>query len=1677
MRTFIHIFMMLLAMVAGAATACPPTPGATCSSDASSPASQALGTSVNLGAGNPINVINGNKYQREEDMPALPGVMGLEIVRHYNSSLSGPDDWTGRVGRGWRLSYETRLVVAQRAIEVQQADGARLLFSRDALKPSVATPDDPAHGTISVRRGARGDDYLWRWADGRELSFNHQGQLVQIKAATGEITSLMYDPKGPLIRVTDPQGRSMSLAYLDRAGSARGDRFRGVQSIQTPVGRFTYDYGSVAPQGLKLDPRHLLANLVRVGYPQAGQGRRYHYEDGAHPTFMTGISIEGASADGKPQVQRYATYGYNAAGKGILSTHANGVDKVALDFEKEGVTTITNSLGQKTTYRYAGADSNYRLIEVRGAGCSLCGTPNQRYRYDPHGRLVETMQLDAQGMPLESSVSDFDSLGRTLSVSRVVYHDGKPGRPQVRVRYLFEGNAGGPRLIARPSVVPGREWITEIVYGGPGGSLPVRVIETGHVPTYDGKGSAGIVERSIAYRYNARGQRTGTDGPLPNAQRNPGPDNSDISLVQYEPRSGLPSRTVTPGNMITAVQARDEALRPIQVRSSDGYRSQTTSTTYNWRGQPTEIVITAALLDKAGADVAGSDLKRVFGYSYDAAGRLVSITAPGGQRTAFFYDDAGRLVQKMLPDGSRVTTARDTENRLVAQGRYADSNAGSMALSLNRFSYDSDGRLAQTEDGVGLIGTVRYTSAGQVARESNALGTTTRFEYDESGLLQARTDGADTPDAARLYMARDSHGQMTALTDANGVTTIRRYDDFGRKVAEINPDRGAVLFRHDAAGHVIARVDETDTMTSYSYDQADRLIAVGADQVAGLVQYGYQGRHLVDMTSTVDGNPAHANERAHYQHNALGQVIRESRWVEKVDHGAAVRKVAASRPGLTFVTDSQYDVAGRLERQRLPDGHTITYCYGAAGQLLSVLFDERIVVTDIAHTQAGGLTAYTMHNGVRQRIAGDGRGRVTTLLAQAHAARPGESFIQRWWRQLGASVGKDDQPVVVYGQTNRYDLADRVQRIVRQHSAPAPATTTENFTYDALDRLTSIDYGSRQVTSWRYDQGGNRLAQTTSDGELAYHYRQGSNRLLGQTSSAPTMGQAAWLYHDTGVPLAQLVGPAHQAGLVRAIGTQRGALTSRRIAYNNGQRPVAVFADNGRAIARYSYNGLGERIAKTVYPEAGGPGDIRYSLYREQRLAAETDSDGHITAHYLYLDGKPVAKIEMTHNLSSSKRLYQVLSTLGGMLAQPADHVDSEIAGMYAIHTDHLGTPQTVTDDQAQPVWRASTTPFGLATVSYTAQREGRPFEMNLRLPGQVYDAETGLNQNYLRDYDPQLGRYTSADPLGLAGGINPYVYADSNPLVKTDPLGLYEQDVHYYITYFLARVAGVDARMSYLIATGAQYIDDNPVTQPMKEGLIPSLWQIMTENAEVKNRLARYHFTQTPDDDKSTEMETRYKNPANHQLSLLVNASYQAERLGSECAKAVMYGEYLHAFEDTFAHRSYDNLPIAIHAGFGHATDLHFPDHTYNEDRILGHNWRQNESRTIRMQREVFDMLKGAWGGGNTASRSFDEIQELLTEFNKKTENSQNTDNFRSPSEKISLLNNRLKAWGYDFVNEKGERSRLDLYSENQGQYNDVTGRNNRLDYYRYNRSINENKMGDYFSDKDRNFDGVILK
>ena len=92
------------------------------------------------------------------------------------------------------------------------------------------------------------------------------------------------------------------------------------------------------------------------------------------------------------------------------------------------------------------------------------------------------------------------------------------------------------------------------------------------------------------------------------------------------------------------------------------------------------------------------------------------------------------------------------------------------------------------------------------------------------------------------------------------------------------------------------------------------------------------------------------------------------------------------------------------------------------------------------------------------------------------------------------------------------------------------------------------------------------------------------------------------------------------------------------------------------------------------------------------------------------------------------------------------------------------------TDKEGQVTWKAVQEAFGAAGILSESA-----IEMNLRLPGQYFDQETGHHYNFFRNYIPGIARYGKSDPKGLDAGVNMYLYVSANPLIKTDTLGLQE--------------------------------------------------------------------------------------------------------------------------------------------------------------------------------------------------------------------------------------------------------------------------------------------------------------
>ncbi|MBI0432131.1 RHS repeat-associated core domain-containing protein, partial [Pectobacterium parmentieri] len=109
-------------------------------------------------------------------------------------------------------------------------------------------------------------------------------------------------------------------------------------------------------------------------------------------------------------------------------------------------------------------------------------------------------------------------------------------------------------------------------------------------------------------------------------------------------------------------------------------------------------------------------------------------------------------------------------------------------------------------------------------------------------------------------------------------------------------------------------------------------------------------------------------------------------------------------------------------------------------------------------------------------------------------------------------------------------------------------------------------------------------------------------------------------------------------------------------------------------------------------------------------------------------------------------------------------------------NTELNGAPLEMTDAEGAVRWSGDYGSFGAIngqTQDSEGLRHGKPVEsQSLRYAGQYADEETGLHYNLFRYYDPTVGRFTTQDPIGLAGGLNLYAYAP-NPLGWVDPLGL----------------------------------------------------------------------------------------------------------------------------------------------------------------------------------------------------------------------------------------------------------------------------------------------------------------
>jgi RHS repeat-associated protein len=117
---------------------------------------------------------------------------------------------------------------------------------------------------------------------------------------------------------------------------------------------------------------------------------------------------------------------------------------------------------------------------------------------------------------------------------------------------------------------------------------------------------------------------------------------------------------------------------------------------------------------------------------------------------------------------------------------------------------------------------------------------------------------------------------------------------------------------------------------------------------------------------------------------------------------------------------------------------------------------------------------------------------------------------------------------------------------------------------------------------------------------------------------------------------------------------------------------------------------------------------------------------------------------------------------------------------VFHYHNDHLGTPKELTNHNGEVVWLADYEAWGNTAKIIWREEKLESLQVSadelqpIRFQGQSFDEETGLHYNRFRYFDPDLGMFTTRDPIGLLGGNNVFQYAP-NPVGWIDPFGLSE--------------------------------------------------------------------------------------------------------------------------------------------------------------------------------------------------------------------------------------------------------------------------------------------------------------
>jgi RHS repeat-associated protein len=634
---------------------------------------------------------------------------------------------------------------------------------------------------------------------GRQVfRFSSAGRLTAIKDLSGNSVTLGYT-SGQLTSITDPAGRSLTITWTGSHITKVTGPSTVLSTGGTPVAveaSYTYD-GS--------------GNLSTV--TDATGGIWTYTYDTAHRVVTIREPRHHSLGAAAPVVENH----YDSSGR--VDWQEDRLDRRTTFGYATGATTVTDPAGHVAVYEHSGGVCT-GLIKDPGANQS-----RWVYEIDP-ATLGRTKVTDPNG---NVTTATYDSRGRQTSMN-----------DNGRITETTYTPQGLPATVKDPSGIT-----TTYTYDA--GTDRLRSVSR---PVTPGTGNA---TTSLSY----------TDAANPGLVTSTTDTRGKVSTVSYT-TSGDPASSTDPTGRKTTWTYNSlgwplSMVAPAGNAPGGTPSQQTTSYTYNKRGQVMTIT------DPLGA---------VTTYGRDLSGNVTTINDPvatGTEQTTFTIDAASQTTGVTRPDGSVLATDYWGDGSVKTQ-RDAATNATS-------YSYDAQGRLSTTTDPAGRVTTLRYDLGGRVATKQQPGGSCTAatktgcitysyntgddltgvdhsdagtadlvFGYDS---LHRRTTMNDGSSSTWTY---DSLGRLLSFADSNGTTAYTFTDNGAGPTTITYPGGKAVSRTYDDAGRLKTTTGWTGGTATYGYDDNANQTTTDTGATTGVEDtYGYDRANRMTAATVRQG--------------------------------------------------------------------------------------------------------------------------------------------------------------------------------------------------------------------------------------------------------------------------------------------------------------------------------------------------------------------------------------------------------------------------------------------------------------------------------------------------------------------------------------------------------------------------------------------------------------------------------------------------------------------------------------------------------------------------------------------------------------------------------------------------------------------------------------------------------